>query len=141
MNNPTPNTRLDQVFDTPKPITIRVHQMKDISDTHLFMFRKEGFPRFDPERYRLAGEITITEEDLINWTPELDEVITEDPEKAYEYVRNMMLEGVWFRTQNLESHWNEITPCRSCMIGDVYEFLDVPYGITSYGFVPLERLT
>lgn len=127
----------------PSTLTVKIHLMKDIRDTHKWMFidiQDIDSESFDPSRYKLSGELTVPLDQLLE-EYDLDTAdLTELPGQGYNEVLEALLNWTWINAQNIDSAWNPIKPCRSAMIGDVIEYCDNHYVILSRRIVALGRV-
>jgi hypothetical protein len=70
--------------------------------------------------------------------PQFEEII----EQERKYVGSVLaesLEHAFVRSQNLERHWNQQSPCRSTSVGDVIQSEDnnIDYLVAGIGFKAL----
>lgn len=101
----------------------------------------------DSMMYRFDGEIFDTERALDRF---YHIHVLADDKSGYSYVGEVyvddyhtaddipVLERAWFKTQNLEEHWNKTKPCRSTSIGDIFKIDNKVYIVASCGFDLLE---
>jgi hypothetical protein len=65
----------------------------------------------------------------------------EEPDQYRKHVGSVeatCLEEAYFKSQNMDRHWNPKKPCRSTSIGDVIQFDDRNFMVAGTGFKPIQ---
>lgn len=108
-------------------IKAKIYHAIDVSNS--FFYKRDGqiYNQFQAAAafieggYELAGEVEVSVTD--NWL---------------EAIGNAgVLEVVYMKSQNIDSHWNEDKPCRSTSVGDICDIEGELYIVASFGFEKL----
>lgn len=140
-------TATPQTHDIPsdgETLVVKVHQLTSIRDSVDWMCKeKDDFKHseLDLSRYTLAGELTFSRERILKLAKRTEDDLVLRPKISYQYMVEALLNQCWISSQNFGEPWNPVKPCRSCVIGDLYEYAGTFHVILSRGFVALPLRT